>query len=127
MKKLFVLVHDEARLRAMEAINAAPDGYMVRIGPPSRNLEQNALFHAICGELAAKLPYAGKARTLEQWKAIIVNGHSVTTKADAEIVPGLEGEFLNLRESSAKMTVARMSSLIEYALAFCAMHGIDVK
>lgn len=124
MKKLFILVHDVARLRAMEAVNEAPDGYAVRISPPTRNLEQNAKFHAICGDLAAKLPYAGKKRTLEQWKFLLISGHSVATKEETEIIPGLEGEFLNLRESSAKMTVARMSSLIEYSVAYCAMNDI---
>jgi hypothetical protein len=43
------------------------------------------------------------------------------------MVPGLEGEFVNLRESTALMSKARAASLIEYALAFCAMHGVGVE
>jgi len=36
----------------------------------------------------------------------------------------LEGEFVNIRESSARMSVRRAASLIEYAIAYCASNGI---
>jgi hypothetical protein len=39
-------------------------------------------------------------------------------------VPGIEGEFINIRESTAAMTKKRGASLIEYTLAFCAMNEI---
>lgn len=40
------------------------------------------------------------------------------------MVPGLENEFVNLRESTALMSVRRSASLITYTLAFCDMHGV---
>ena len=43
-----------------------------------------------------------------------------------KIVAGLEGEFINLRESTALMTKARGSSLIEYSIAWCEMNGIKL-
>jgi hypothetical protein len=51
----------------------------------------------------------------------------VATNTPAEIVPGLEGEFINLRESTANMGKKRGSSLIEYSLAWCAMHDVRLK
>lgn len=123
-KQMFVLLNAQIRQRAAQAVLDANEGFAVRITPPTRNLEQSAKFHAICGDLARQLPYAGKKRTLEQWKALLCSGHSVATQENAEIVPGLEQEWLNLRESTATMSVARMSSLIEYALAYCAMNGV---
>lgn len=121
---MFVLRNAQIRQRAAQAVLEATEGFAVRITPPTRNLEQSAKFHAICGDLARQLPYAGKKRTLEQWKALLCSGHSVATQENAEIVPGLESEWLNLRESTASMSVARMSSLIEYALAYCAMNNV---
>lgn len=123
-KQIYRLVHAEARRRAVEAVQRAPDGMVVRISPATRSLEQSAKFHAICGDLAKQLPYAGKARTLEQWKLLLVSAHAVATKEPTEVVPGLEGEFLNLRESTAAMSVARMSSLIEYSVAFAVQSGV---
>lgn len=123
MKK-FVLRDDQVRNRAARyLLNDAPDGYEVIVKPPTRNAEQNAKFHAICSDLAkSSATWAGKRRTLDQWKVLLVSGHAFATKEGAEVVPGLEGEFVNIRESTALMSVKRSSSLIEYAQAFAAQY-----
>ncbi len=127
-KRTFVLSHQLARQRAMACVADAPDGYGVTVSEPSRTLEQNAKFHAICSDIARSgYPWAGKARTAAQWKVLLVSGHATATKEGSELVPGLESEFVNLRESTALMSVKRGSSLIEYSLAFCAMHEIETE
>lgn len=104
----------------------APDGTVVQFKGPNRSLEQNAHFHAICSDLAkSPVEWAGKRRIASAWKVLLVSGHSVATKEGADIVPGLEGEFVNIRESTAAMSKKRGASLIEYSLAFCAMHGVN--
>lgn len=113
----FILAHDEARRRAVAYVAEAPVGHVVTVAEPTRSLEMNAKFHAICGELAGR-EWAGKPRSAQQWKVLLVSGHAVATKDAADIVPGLEGEFINLRESTALMSVRRSSSLIEYAQAY---------
>jgi len=93
-----------------------------------RSLDQNAKFHAICEDLAkSDVTWAGKRRDKHQWKLLLVSGHATATRREVEIVPGLEGEFLNIRESTADMDKDRKSSLIEYALAFCAAHEVEVR
>jgi hypothetical protein len=124
-KQLFVMSHDLARVRAVEAVRNAPAGFTVTIAEPRRNVDQNAKFHAICTDLGKSgLEWAGKPRTADQWKVLLVSGHATATNEGAEMVPGIEGEFVNVRESTALMSVRRSSSLIEYAVAFCAMHGV---
>ena len=123
--KRFVLVHDEARHRAAQYMYAAPDGIEVLAKELTRTSEQNAKFHAICSDLAkSQVQWAGKRRTVAQWKVLLVSGHATATKEGSEMVPGLEGEFVNLRESTAQMSKSRGSSLIEYSAAFCAMNGL---
>ncbi len=127
-KRFFVLSHDEARRRAIVTVEAAPAGYSVTIKPPTRSGEQNAKFHALCSDIArAGVLWAGKARSAEAWKVLLVSGHSTATKEGSEIIPGLEGEFVNIRESTAAMSKKRGASLIEYALAFAAMHGVNME
>ena len=122
-KAIFRLVHAEARRRAVECVSRAPDGHSVTVAPPNRNSDQNAKFHAICSDIAKSgIEWAGKQRTADQWKVLLVSGHAVATKSGSEMVPGIEGEFVNVRESTALMSKARGSSLIEYAVAFAAMH-----
>lgn len=125
MKKVFKLINPSVRKLACHYINSAPDDYMVTVGDATRTLEQNAKLHVICEDLEKSgLAFAGKPRSKYQWKVLLISGHAVATGLPAEIVPGLEGEFVNIRESSAQMGKKRMSSVIEYALAFCAMNGV---
>lgn len=125
MTSTYTLVHDEARRRAVQAVKDAPHGYMVIIKPPTRTSEMNAKFHAMCGEIARSgITWAGKPRTADQWKVLLVSGHAVATGEGSDMLPGLEGEFVNLRESTALMSKKRGSSLIEYTQAFCEMHGV---
>jgi len=120
---IFNLVHEEARRRAVQAVINAPEGMVVKIQPPTRSLEQSALFHALCTDAAkAGIIWFGKARTAAQWKVLFISGHAIATKLGADVIPGLEAEFVNIRESSASMTKSRISSLIEYAKAFIAQN-----
>ena len=126
-KRTFIVgTHPESRARALEAVKTAPTGFAVTVGEPTRNLEQNAKFHAICTDIARLgIEWQGKRRTADQWKVLLVSGHAVATKEGAEVIPGLEGEFVNIRESTALMSKRRSASLIEYALAFYAMNNME--
>jgi|ERR1035437_6824059 hypothetical protein len=127
--RLFILRDDAVRKHCAHYImTAAPEGYAARITEPTRNLEQNAKFHAICEDLGkSSLEWAGKRRNAAAWKVLLVSGHAVVTKEEAEIIPGLEGEFINIRESTALMSVRRSASLIEYTVAFCKDHNVKFK
>ncbi|EOS93751.1 hypothetical protein ETR_17297 [Erwinia tracheiphila PSU-1] len=45
----------------------------------------------------------------------------------AEVVPGLEGEFCNIRESTANMGIRRMTNLIEYSTAWAVGNGVRLR
>ena len=125
-KRYFVLVHENARNRAAIALKEAPKGYEVTIQPKRRSGAQNRIFHALCGDIArAGIEWGGKKRTAEEWKVLLISAHGVATKEPGEVIQGLEGELVAIRESSAKMSKARANSLIEYTMAFCA--GLDIK
>lgn len=126
-KRRFILISPRVRSNAMQALLAAPEGHTVTFAPATRSLDQNAKFHAICMDLAKSgLEWAGKRRDADQWKVLLVSGHTKATAGEVEIIPGLENEFVNVRESTSRMSVARASSLIEYAMAFCASHGVEL-
>lgn len=127
MAQTVVLGTQRERAIAKQLIDRAPHNAVVVIRESTRSTEQNAKFHALCSDIArSAFTWAGKRRNAEQWKVLLVSGHTIATKGDVEIVPGIEGEFINIRESTARMNVARASSLIEYTHAFCASHGIEL-
>ena len=125
--RVFYLLDEDVRARAADCVALqAPTGWVVTVKPATRTTDQNSKFHAICHDLAkSRVQWAGKPRTQDQWKVLLVSGHAVATKEGAEVVPGIEGEFINIRESTALMSKARGSSLIEYAQAFAAQHLTD--
>ena len=101
---------------------------MVTFSEPTRSLDQSAKFHAICGDFEKSgKPFAGKPRTAAQWKVLLISGHAVATLDQRpEVIPGIEGEYVNIRESTARMSVKRAASLIEYAMAYAALNGISI-
>ena len=100
---------------------------VLEVRPETRSDRQNRLLHALFGDVARQAEWLGKKRTPEEWKLLFVSGHAVATKQGADLVPGLEGEFLNLRESTARMGKARMASLLDYVLSWAIEHGVELR
>lgn len=100
--------------------------WVIEIKEMTRSLEQNSKFHAICGDFEKHATYMGRQLSLAQWKVLFISGHAKATGLGADVVPGLEGEFVNLRESSAQMSVSRMASVIEYVIAYAAETGVEL-
>lgn len=128
MKQTIFLRSKQQQQSAINSILAAPlntdKPVTIRITEYKRNLDQNSRFHAMLGDIARQVQWCGKQLKPEQWKVLLISGHAVATKQQAEIVPGLEGEFVNIRESSAEMSVSRMASLIEYTMAWAIGQGV---
>ena len=96
----------------------------ITIEPITRSMEQNAKLHAMLADISKDKTFNNQKLTLEQWKMLFVSGHAIATGGQAKMAIGLEGEVVNLRESTAKMSVARCASLIEYIQAWAAMNGV---
>ena len=126
-KQIFRLVHDTARQRALQAVRDAQPGQYVIIKDSDRSLAQNAKLHAIFEDFAKSgFQINGETFSADDWKILLISAHSEATKEASRPVIGLEGELVMLRESSAAMSVARMSSLIEYCVAFASQNNIKL-
>ncbi|HAI2192966.1 TPA: recombination protein NinB [Escherichia coli] len=128
MKQTIFLRTKQQQQSAINAILATPldkdKPVTIRITDYKRNLDQNAKFHAMLADIARQVQWCGKWLKPEQWKVLLISGHAVATKQEADVLPGLEGEYVNIRESSAQMSVKRMASLIEYTTAWAVGQGV---
>lgn len=128
-KAKFQIISEQVKRNAVEFILNIPPSIdkpmIVEVKPKTRSSMQNAKAHAMFADLAKSgLEFSGKARSLDEWKVILISGHSIATGGQGEVIAGIEGELICIRESSASMSVSRMASLIEYVSAFGAEHGI---
>jgi len=120
MKRSFILSHPEARRRAIEAVQQAPDGYAVTVAEPTRNLSQNAKLWATLTDIAEQVDWYGNKLTPEDWKHLFTS-----SMRKLQVVPNLDGSgFVALGLSTSKMSVREMSDLIELAQAFGAERGV---
>lgn len=124
MKATFVLVHPEARRRAAQALQDAPDGFMVQISEPTRSGEQNN----------AQWPYLeGFARQ----KELCINGAMVKATPDdwkdvltacwnGEMrMAAFDGKVIMLPQRTSKMGKRVFSEWMEYLVAMAAQSGVE--
>lgn len=124
-KGIYVLSQYKARERAFDHLANSPDNTVVIFKEPTRTIDQNARLHSAIREIAdSGFTWAGRKLSEDQWKVLLVSGHAIATGHEADIVPGIEHEIVNLRESTAAMSIGRLSSLLEYIDAFRAEHDI---
>jgi hypothetical protein len=124
--KLTIFLNANNRRFAAEAVHNRPDGHVLVLQEQTRSLPQNALLHHLFGIAAKQATFHGRKLTAAQWKTLFISGHAIATGIGAEMIPGIEGEFCNIRESSAKMGVRRMNSLIEYITAWLVSNDIPL-
>lgn len=122
MKQTFVLVHTEARKRALAAVQTAPDGFVTIVCEPTRNLDQNAALWAILHEISEQVVWHGRKLSPESWKHIFT-----ASMKKMDVVPNLEGTgFVALGLSTSKMSKREFSDLLELIAAFAAERGIEL-
>lgn len=135
MEKSTWTLSEKAQARA--AFNAAYERGMrhvlqggravLELRPERRSDVQSAKLHARFGDIAKRHTFHGRQLTPEQVKVLFIAGHSIATGEGSDLVPGLEGGLCNIRESSARMSVARMASLIEYVQCWAANNGLELR
>ena len=99
----------------------------VTINDSKRTLPQNDMFHALCSDVSNQALWQQQKLALIDWKSLFVSGHAMATGQPGRVIPGLEGEFCSIRESTAQMGVKRMTSLIEYSTAWAAGNGVRLR
>ncbi|MDG6325809.1 recombination protein NinB [Glaesserella parasuis] len=127
-KRKYFLRTEKIKNNALQFVKALPidekKPLVVDVKPITRNLEQNAKFHAMCGDIARQVQFNGEWLPLEAWKVLLISAHAEATKEGSRLVTGLEGELVNIRESTAEMSVKRKASLIEYTTAWGVSRGV---
>jgi len=124
MKKQTFLIRDNRiRQNCIEAIQNLPTNtdrpLQIIIQEDTRSLAQNRMLWACLRDVSQQVVWYGKKLDSDSWKNIF----SASLKGQ-ETVPGINGGFVVLGQSTSKMRVSEMCDLIELIHAFGAGHNV---
>ncbi len=121
MKAYFVIT-DTNRARIIEALRSAPVGDAVKIGEPTRSLEQNALIHAVLTDVGNLIgwTWAGQTVDVEDLKSIFMAAYRKATGAQVRFTVGLDGQPVILNWRTRELTKRQCSEFIEIINAWMA-------
>jgi hypothetical protein len=84
-----------------------------------RTLDQNALMWKLLGELSSQVNWHGNRLDSTEWKCVLT-----AALKRQKVVPGIDGGFVVIGQSTSRMTKQELSEVIELAYAFGAQHGV---
>lgn len=111
----FVMSHDLARRRAVEAVAQAPAGYVVTVKEPSRSLDQNAALWPLLTEFSEQLLWPVNGRMVkmepEEWKDVL---SAAFRGEQARLASGLDGGVVMLGLRTSKMGKKQFSEFLDF-------------
>lgn len=127
MKRSFILVHDQARRNAMQAVQDAPHGYAVTISEPKRSLEQNATQWPILQAFADQLQWPINGRmewmTADDWKDLLT---AAFRREQVRVAMGLDGGMVMLGQRTREFSKREFSEWLEFLNATAAERGVEL-
>ena len=124
-RKVFGLVHAEARRRAVAAVANAPDGYRVTVEPPKRTLDQNSLLWPVLECFSAQLEWPVNGRmvkmTAEDWKDLLSAAYR---RESQRVAMGVDGGMVMLGLRTSKMNKREFSEFLEFVFSVAADRGV---
>ena len=127
LKKTFVMAHAVARAHALQAVEDAPEGYVITVSEPTRNLEQNAAQWPILQAFADQLqwPVNGSMEWLtpEEWKDILTAAFKRET---VRVAMGLDGGMVMLGARTSKFSKWQFSEWLDFLNATASARGVEL-
>lgn len=126
-RRLFKLVHAEARAGALQCVKEAPPGFVVTVAEPTRSLDANAAMWVYLQAFSEQLewPVNGQMTRLEpeEFKQIL---SAAFRQENVRLAQGLDGGMVMLGARTSKFSVREMSEFIEFLAATAAARGVEI-
>ena len=123
MKQRVIILGEIQRKYAIDLIRDLPLSpvYAVEIKEHKslRNQDQNRKMWAMLTDISEQVDWHGQTLTKEEWKDVFT-----AALKRQKVVPGIDGGFVVIGAHTSKMSVAEMSELIEFAMAFGCQHQV---
>ena len=99
---------------------------VVEIRPETRSTAQNARLHAMLGDVARQVEWAGKRRDVTTWKRLMTAAWLRARGEQLEVLPAIDGHGVDIVfERTSRLSRAECGELMEFISAWGAEHGVE--
>lgn len=127
-KRVYKMVHAEARRRAAQDVQTAPEGWCVTVSEPTRSLDQNAAMWPILQAFADQLQWPVNGAMVwmspDEWKDVLSAAYK---RESVRVAMGMDGGMVMLGSRTSKFSVREMSEFIEFLHATAAARDVDLR
>lgn len=100
----------------------------LEIRPEKRSDKQNRLLHAMLGDIAAQVEWAGAKRDAEVWKRLLVAAWCRARREQVELLPALDGHGVDIVfRRTSQLTRGECAELCDFIGAWCAENGVELR
>lgn len=127
IRRVFKLVHDQARQLALQLVKAAPEGWVVIVQEPTRSLDANAAMWPILQAFSEQLvwPVNGQMVKLsaDEWKDLL---SAAFKREEARICPGINGGMVMLGHRTSQFSKREFSDFLEFLHSVASDRGVMI-
>ena len=109
-------------------LTAGGQRLVLEIKPETRSDKQNRMLHAMLGDIAAQVEWAGKKRDAEVWKRLLVAAWCRARREQVELLPALDGHGVDIVfRRTSQLTRGECAELCDFIQAWCAENGVELR
>jgi len=101
---------------------------IMEIKPTTRSSLQNRYLHAMLGDIAKQIEWAGAKRDVDTWKRLMIGAWCRARHEHIEMLPAIDGHGVEIVfRRSSQLTRAECVELCEFIGAWCAHNGVTLR
>jgi hypothetical protein len=114
--------------RWIKAMLTAEHRLVLEVRPETRSDKQNRLLHAMLGDIAAQVEWAGKKRDSEVWKRLLTAAWLRARGESVELLPAIDGHGVDVVfRRTSKLTRGECAELCDWIMAWCVEHDVVLR
>ena len=101
---------------------------VLTVAPETRSDKQNRLLHAMLGDIAKQIEWAGKLRDAETWKRLLTAAWLRARNEHVEMLPAIDGHGIDIVfRRTSQLSRVECAELCDYIMAWCAENGVELR
>lgn len=101
---------------------------VLEVKPETRSYRQNRFLHAMLGDIAAQVQWAGKKRDAEVWKRLLVAAWCRARREQVELLPALDGHGVDIVfRRTSQLTRTECAELCDFIQAWAVEQGVELR